>query len=718
MIFVNNLRLLFISLLFCLSQLCYAQIVTIDNLTRNILVKNNVSYLEDTNNNLNFENIQGSGKFTQIKTDIPNFGVSSHAFWLKLTILNKTQNSNFVMQVSQPGLDEVDFYHPEKDGKYIYTHQGEDLTFDKREFFDPNYIFRFELPPGKITDVFFKIKAKDNIQAPLKIGTVETISESNKIKDTLAGIYLGIMFVMFFYNAFLFLTVKDKVFLYYIIYLAAVILAQVSVHGYTFQYLYPQIPILATYSSFIFPPLAGITSIYFMRNFLHARSFYPLLDKLLNVFVVGYIAAFIISVTGNFKLSFILIQMCASMVSMYMLAVAYLIHKKGFRPARFFLIAWVFFLLGVTIYVLKDVGVLPYNNLTLYTMTVGSAIEVVLLSFALADRINILKKEKEESQAEVLRALQLNEKLITEQNVILEQKVTERTEELETKNVELGETLKNLKETQAQLVDAEKMASLGQLTAGIAHEINNPINFVSANIKPLQMDIADVMEVIKKYEGISHEIDYRQQLKEIDSFKKEIDLDYVKEEIDTLLGGIEDGAKRTAEIVKGLKNFSRLDESDIKEANLNEGIESTLVLLKNSITNDIEIIKNLGTIPFIECFPGKLNQVFMNVMNNSIQAIHQKKIKEKNKLIISSYLNGDSVCVSIEDTGVGMTPEVKSKVFEPFFTTKEVGEGTGLGMSIVFKIIESHHGKIDIESELGIGTKVLVTLPLKIDLSA
>jgi len=697
---------------------CFTQVVTINNISQNILVKNKVSFLEDKTNNLSFEVISKSNDFKQIKTDIPNFGVSDHTFWLKLTLLNNTDHINFVLQVSQPGLDDVNFYHPDKDGNYKLSHQGEDKPFSNREFFDPNYIFRFELTPGNTTDFFIRIQAKDNIQAPLTIGTVETISETNKIKDTLAGIYLGIMFVMFFYNAFLFLTVKDKVFFYYIIYLAAVILAQSSIQGYTFQYLFPQIPILATYASFIFPPLVGIMSIYFMRNFLHVSTYFPLLNKILNVFIIGYVIAFLVSVTGNFKLSFTLIQMCASLVSLYMLAVAYFILKKGFRPAKYFLIAWSFFLVGVIIYVLKDVGVLPFNNFTLYTMPVGSAIEVVLLSFALADRINILKKEKEESQAQVLKALQENEKLITEQNVILELKVTERTEELENKNIELGTTLKNLKETQAQLVDAEKMASLGQLTAGIAHEINNPINFVSANIKPLQMDIADIMEVIKKYENISPDIDFHQQLKEIESFKKQIDLDYVREEIDTLLGGIEDGAKRTAEIVKGLKNFSRLDESDIKEANLNEGIESTLILLKNTLTKDIEVIKDLGIIPLIECFPGKLNQVFMNIMNNSIQAINQKKIKEKNKLIISSKLIGESVCVSIEDTGVGMTPEVKAKVFEPFFTTKDVGEGTGLGMSIVFKIIESHHGKIDIESELGVGTKVLITLPLKIDLSA
>lgn len=705
---MDYLRLAKLVAFLFISQFCRSQVVTINTLENNIKVKNQVVYLEDENSSFSLSQVMASKNFKAVTTDVPNFGVTSKAFWIKLRILNKTDRDVFLLQVSQPGLDEIELFHRDLNNQPLYTSAGEHVSFNHREFFDPNYIFRIFPQKGDTSEYYIKVKARDNIQVPIFIGTVETIFESNKSKDTLAGIYLGIMLVMFFYNAFLYFTVKDRVYLFYVIYLAAVILTQASIQGYTFQYLWPNISLLAGYSSFIFPPLVGITSMYFFKEFLHTKTYYPNLDKGLYIFMAGYIIAFFIAMAGKFELSFKLIEVCASVVSMYMLFMAYLIHKKGYRPARYFLLAWSFFLVGVTIYVMKDVGVLPYNNFTYYTMPIGSAIEVVLLSFALADRINILKKEKEASQAEVLT-------LITEQNVILEKKVAERTDELEHKNIELSQTLTDLKETQTQLVNAEKMASLGQLTAGIAHEINNPINFVSANVKPLQMDIADILEVIGKYEKINVETDFQAQLKEIESFKKQIDLDYVREEIDTLLNGIEDGARRTAEIVKGLKNFSRLDESDIKEADLNEGIQSTLVLLKNMLSDNIEVIKELGDIPQIECYPGKLNQVFMNVMSNSIQAIHQKPIKEKNTLTIKSFVCGENVCVSIEDTGIGMTPEVKAKVFEPFFTTKDVGEGTGLGMSIVFKIIESHNGSIEIESEVGKGTLVTITLPLKIN---
>ncbi len=618
------------------------------------------------------------------------------------------------MQISQAGLDEVDFYQPDSTGKLTILKTGEDYVFDSRTYFDPNYIFKIHLPAGKTSSVFIRVKARDNVQVPMLIGPPETIFQTNKQKDTIVGIYIGIMLVMLFYNFFIYFTVRDRSYLLYVIYIAAVILTQASIHGYTFQYLWPNIPVLAYYSSFIFPPFVGITSFYFMREFLHTKVALPRIDKYHPIFIIGYLIAVLLAIFQQFETSFFLIEICAVSLSMYMLAQSVILSRKGSRPARIFLIAWIIFLFGVTLYVMKDIGVLPYNNFTLYTMPIGSALEVVLLSFALADRINLLKKEKELSQAEAFSALQENEKLIREQNIVLEQKVQERTTELEKTNDDLNKTLTHLKETQAQLVDAEKMASLGQLTAGIAHEINNPINFVHANIKPLKMDIADLMLLFEKYDRLEEGQNIKEGLLDIQNYKKEIDLEYLKKEIDSLLNGIEDGANRTAEIVSGLKSFSRLDESDLKDANVNEGIESTLTILRSAIPSNVEVVKNLGAVQNIECFPGKLNQVFMNVLNNAFQAIEQKKSESKEQVTITTKNVGDTVEVLIEDTGIGMSPEVKAKIFEPFFTTKDVGQGTGLGMSIVFKIIESHSAKIQIESEVSKGTSVLITLHRKL----
>jgi two-component system NtrC family sensor kinase len=332
---------------------------------------------------------------------------------------------------------------------------------------------------------------------------------------------------------------------------------------------------------------------------------------------------------------------------------------------------------------------LPYNDITYYALQVGSAAEVALLSFALANKINIYRKEKEESQANLLAISLENEKLVREQNVVLEAKVQERTEELQKSNDNLNTALTTLKEAQAQLVDAEKMASLGQLTAGIAHEINNPINFVTSNIKPLKLDMEDLKALLSKYDMLkeSQPSEVHQVLAEIEQFKQEIDIDYLYSEIDTLISGIEDGANRTAEIVRGLRTFSRLDESDLKFVDIHEGINSTLVLLRTNIPDYVTVKKVYGELPKIECLAGKMNQVFLNIINNALKAIEMK-------------------------AGIGMSEKVKEKIFEPFFTTKDVGEGTGLGLSIVFSIIEKHQGKIMVESSPGEGAAFIIHLPV------
>jgi signal transduction histidine kinase len=261
-----------------------------------------------------------------------------------------------------------------------------------------------------------------------------------------------------------------------------------------------------------------------------------------------------------------------------------------------------------------------------------------------------------------------------------------------------------------QLAHMEKMASLGALTAGIAHELNNPINFVSSNINPLKRDIADLLEVLTLYATISPEDDkaaLAQKLADIDALKAEVDLEYIIDEINQLLNSIAEGAQRTANIVKDLRNFSRIDKNEIKKVDIHEGLESTLTLLFNQYKNRVTVEKSYGNLPEVECFPGQLNQVWMNILANAIQAM-----PNGGTLSLKTEPDGDRIRVSIKDTGIGMSDEVRTRIFEAFFTTKDVGEGTGLGMSISASIIEKHHGQIDVESAVGKGSTFVITLPV------
>lgn len=275
-------------------------------------------------------------------------------------------------------------------------------------------------------------------------------------------------------------------------------------------------------------------------------------------------------------------------------------------------------------------------------------------------------------------------------------------------NASLEKAIEDLKATQDQLVQAEKMASLGQLTAGIAHEINNPINFVSANIQPLKDDMADIIKLVRIYEDVIKENKLEKIFYEVYKFRGDTNIELSLKEIDDLLNGMDDGAKRTSEIVKGLRNFSRMDQNVLKKSNLNESLDSTLALLHSTYKNRVDIVKNYGDIPEIDCFPGQINQVFMNIISNAIQAITQEGV-----INIKTWSEGDMVKISLKDSGAGMTEEVRKKIFDPFFTTKEVGKGTGLGLSISYGIIEKHNGEIEVFSRPGQGTEFIITLPIE-----
>jgi signal transduction histidine kinase len=677
------------------------------------LIGSHAYILRDETGSLTFGEVIRHPGFKRSTDKVPNLGVSPHTYWIKFTIQNESQQGTILLELPQPSINDVVLYGP-VNGTYDVQFAGDNYPFNYRRYKNPSFIFTLNINKGTRATYYMKVKSDEQILLPLKIGERSAVINELHDRDLIFGLYAGVMLAMLFYNLFIYFTVRDRIYLWYVFYICFIFLTQASILGYLFEFLWPGSPYFANISIDIFSCCLGIVALEFLKPFLHTRQFTPGLHKFSYVITTFYVLGAIVTFSGAMNLAYLMIQTNAVLIAMYMLVVSVLISRKGYKPAMFFLVAWSAMLVGIIIYVLRDFGVFPTNMLTSYTMPIGSALETILLAIALADRINSLKKEKEQSQAEALLISQQNQKLITEQNIILEQKVHERTIELEETNEELNVTLNHLKDTQTQLVNVEKMASLGQLTAGIAHEINNPINFVSANLKPLKLDISEVFDVVNKYEEVGHGPEVADRLQEIENFKKKIDINYLKQEISTLLNGIEDGARRTTEIVAGLKNFSRLDESDIKEADINEGIGSTLVILRSSIPNGTEVITNLGAIPIIECYPGKLNQVFMNILSNAIYAIRQKNGEGKNALTITTFVQGDHVCVSFEDTGIGMSQDVKEKIFEPFFTTKDVGEGTGLGMSIVFKIIESHHAKMEIESAPGVGTKITIILNKRI----
>lgn len=562
--------------------------------------------------------------------------------------------------------------------------------------------------------IYFKLQTNEVVMAPIFIGSSKSVLDVFSIRDVFFGIYTGIMLIMFAYNLFLFFSVKDASYLNYIFCILFTWATQTTLQGYFNKYFDINSSLFNEIAVVFFSNLGLMASIMFTKSFLNIKENAPKTHLFLNVIflitVVNTIALFF----GSRHLSFVCMQITivgGSIITFIAACNTY--FKRKFKPAGYYLASWSFLFVGMMIFILKDYEVIGYSIFTTYSAQFASVLEVLLLSFALADRINFFKAENEVSQRQALKISKENEELIRGQNIVLEKKVLERTIELQDANSTLSVTLSNLKSAQSQLVDSEKMAGLGQLTAGIAHEINNPINFVTSNIKPLELDINELNQVIQLYEKLDLNGDLPQQLANIESFKKRIDIDFVRGEIQSLLSGIGEGAKRTAEIIRSLKNFSRLDENDTKPVDLNEGLNSTLVLIKSTFPDNLKVVKDYASLPEVECMPGKINQVFMNLITNAVQAIKSKKNPaEEETLVIKTWQENQNVKISIQDTGTGMSEETRQKIFEPFFTTKDVGEGTGLGLSIVFRIIENHRGHIDVNSKINEGTEFIITLPI------
>ncbi len=286
---------------------------------------------------------------------------------------------------------------------------------------------------------------------------------------------------------------------------------------------------------------------------------------------------------------------------------------------------------------------------------------------------------------------------------------------LKSKNKELSSTISQLKNTQQQLIQSEKMASLGTLIAGIAHEINNPINFVFTGANSLKKDFEDIDILLKKINELDpKDKNLKEKIEEIRILKKDHYFDEAIEAIPEIISGIKDGAARTAEIIAGLRTFGRTDYEKYVPMDIHESLDASLLILKNKYKNIINVQRNYNkNIPEIECNPGQISQVIINLLVNAIDAILEKKTEKKGKIIISTNFKKSMLIVSIKDNGAGIPDHIKEQIFDPFFTTKKIGKGTGLGLSISYGIIQKHKGKMEVFSEEGKGTEFIISLPEK-----
>ena len=665
-----------------------------------------------------------------IEEKLINLGNDGQWHWIELTGLSRAFGSQF-LEVATAQIDSLTFLSTcngnLKDGPLHLNGVSIRGTSDGmgQSLTDGTFPM-FPLGGADLCEedkIYLGVKSGKQISLPLRVASLNDLREWSFMRDVFFSFYAGIMLVMLLYNLVLYFTVEDRSYLLYVLFLIGVALSQLFLAGY--QGVIPGwdgtswLGLRAVHFVGIF---SGVTTILFVNRFLDLARKGPGYHRVFNGLMSLYCVALVFLLVGRLNWAFQTINFVA-MAALLVVPASIHVWKQGQRSALYLLIAFTFFLLTVVMFAVSQFTGNPFplvpQSVNNFAMPVGSIVEVVLLSLALADRINQFKRESAKAREEQLRVSQLNEKITREQNEVLERNVRERTEELEERNDRLRAALEELKLAQDQLVQSEKLASIGQLTAGIAHELNNPINFVSSSAQSLRRDFDDVTEILRLLTEMGADDDALQEkVQALQDRMIQLDMAFTMKEIDELLTGIDDGTTRTSEIVKGLRIFSRMDGDAATEANLNDLLESTLVILRSSLKDEVELTVDLApNVPAVPCQPGKLNQVFMNLITNAAQATSKTSRAPAERCVrirtrVLQQEGANAVQVSIEDNGIGMSEAVQSQIFDPFFTTKDVGEGTGLGLSIVKGILDDHQATLDIQSTPGEGSTFLITFPL------
>ncbi|MBD0333572.1 MAG: hypothetical protein ICV66_13070, partial [Chitinophagaceae bacterium] len=390
-----------------------SQAVVINQTDNTVNLANHSYYVEDEQGKLTRQEVlkkEKLGEFKKITAPVINFGVTASAFWIKCNIKNET-NEKLLAELGNTTLTDIQLYEIDSSGGLVAKHvSGNWQPFRQRETGDVNYQFQLSAQPHRTETLLLRVLHYRGTQFPFTAGTKEAFYRTSNSRSLFEGMYYGLMLLMVLYNLFIYLSLKDNSYLFYVLYVFFMGFFNAVISGYAFKFLWPSAPYLNQYAE-ILACLTGVSGFLFAMYFLQTRQNTPLLHKLFWVMLSAYIANAVIIVSGYFMLGDQLLGIISISSVLLLLITGHSVLQKGYEPARYFLVAWSVLLVSVVIFILKDYNLVPYNSTTRHSMQIGSALEALLLSLALANRINVLKKEKEEAHLETLRSLEENKRL-------------------------------------------------------------------------------------------------------------------------------------------------------------------------------------------------------------------------------------------------------------------------------------------------------------------
>ncbi len=651
-----------------------------------------------------------------LDTERPNLGSTHDAFWVRV---NGWQGAPRQARITLENatLDSIEAVI--LDGGRVLGKQRSGAAYGRWEGLIPS----FNLPLNDQHALWFRVRSTKPLVLPFSLTRLDEVNRVREQRDLAAALYTGIVIAILVYNIFLAFSTGQSAYFSYTLVVVTVGLVQWGFNGYD-RLLWGHIPWMARNGLTVSGAASGLAALVFARDFLEVRRYTPKWNRLIQVLLGVYGLALVAAMVGRPILAYNLVNLGA-LSAPAMLIMSLVSWRRGNSTALWFFVAWGIFIAAVTAQALRDFGVLPNTSTTALFLPLGTVFQMLLLSFALGDRINLLKRSSDMANAKALAASLENERIVKEQNAELEERVRRRTEDLASANSDLSKTLEELQGAQDQLIQTEKLASLGQMTAGIAHELNNPINYVQSNATSLRRDLEELIEIVDAFSDASAAVAEGAQgaAKLAESARdkaRQYDLDFLKQESRELIRGILEGAERTSRIVGGLRVFGRMDGDQLVEASLADLLEASITVLGNRARSRARIVTEFADgVPPLYCQSGRLSQVFMNIIVNGVQAtesrweeVEQREVRVELDRVTDADGADKAVVVRIQDNGTGMDEATRQRIFDPFYTTKEVGKGTGLGLSIVKGILDDHHADVVVTSAIGTGTTFALTFPL------
>jgi signal transduction histidine kinase len=759
----RDLHRYLIGLILCglqmLAGMAFAQdrVLNAASLSREgVLLTPYFSILEDPSRMLTLAEVQEPAVAARFISDWPatkgiSFSYTRSAYWLRLRVSNASDQSVMrLLELSYAHYSNAQLYQPDERGAYQALTLGNMMPFSIRPIPNRNFVFPLNLPARADQVLYLRLQSNDAMLIPGKLWEPTDFHAYERNDYFAQAWYFGMALAMILFNLLLFLALRDNIYLLYIGFVFSIVFTLASNNGLSKEFLWPEAVLWADIAHFIGFSVSELTCVLFLRRMLNTKEYIPKFDPLLMALVYILLVAPVAYIISLEHTAWFAAFISIVMVIMVMGVAGYYSFRRQ-RSGYFFLAAFSMLMLGGVLSVLRSVGLVSTNVLTVNGLQFGSAAEMLLLAFALADRFLEIRRKQAKAESDTLRAR--SETLEAQNEVLLVQAEVQRAQS-------------EASLVQTQLLQSEKMAALGQLIASVTHEINTPIGalklngrnisdalddamtnmpklfqildadnvnrflqliqnaVVSTELLNTRQERASTMLVTQQLEaaGLDHarhtagilvQLHAQAKLSAYFPLLRHVECNLIlgtAHSVATIIGSthnINTAVEQVAKLVLALKSFSRVDQSAQRvQCQLRDGIETVLTIYHGQLKQGIEVLRKYEEIPSISCWPDELNQVWTNLIHNALHAMDYQGV-----LTVGIRREKDEAVVSVGDSGCGIPESIRVKIFDIFFTTKKVGEGSGLGLDIVKKIIEKHGGRIEVESEVGVGTTFSIYLP-------